>query len=180
MIQGNIPLNKVSVTHYQDNCNSLFTGLFASNFSLFKSFSHIAVNHRFDHAIPSLRIIWSHLTAYRMKTKHPQTSLNADTIWPQLSFNCLQPYPIARLACALFRSFWHSMKNPGILPNSQAREWLLFQACFWVFYHWPSLATTKEWCSFTQELVGHFKDFEYNSNKTPETFSLYLHHKARS
>lgn len=117
IIQGNIPLNNVSVIHDWDHYNSLFTGLFASNFSLFKSFSHIAVDQRFDRAIPSLRILWSHLIAYRVKTKQPKMSLNADTIWPQLNFNYFQSYPVALLACALFRSSWHFLKNPSALPN---------------------------------------------------------------
>lgn len=94
IIQGNSPLNNVSVSHYQDHYNSHLTGLFAPHFLLFNSFSHIAVNHRFDHAIPSLRILWSPLTAYRIQTKHPQMSLNVDTIDPNLAFTVSNPTPL--------------------------------------------------------------------------------------
>ena len=56
------------------------SSLFASNFSLFKFFSHITVSPGFDHAVPLLRIHWEYLTDYRITSTCPHTSLNADTV----------------------------------------------------------------------------------------------------
>lgn len=101
---------------------------------------------------------------------------------PNLTLSISNPNPLLCwlvLSSGLLGIFWR-IPALCLTEDSQARQWLLLKAHFWVFHHWPSFATTKEWRPFTQELIGHLKDFEHDSSKTPGPLSLYLHRKTRS